>query len=65
MNPVDSADVFCNASTRFSDGYRYGSGPEVAIDGLVIYKWKLLGKGQVAADYTGPNAGEFAHTRVR
>jgi glutamate-5-semialdehyde dehydrogenase len=78
MNLVDSADVFWNASTRFSDGYRYGLGAEVGIstnkihargpvglDGLVIYKWKLLGKGQVVADYTGPNARKFTHKKLR
>jgi glutamate-5-semialdehyde dehydrogenase len=78
MNLVDSADVFWNASTRFSDGYRYGLGAEVGIstnkihargpvglDGLVIYKWKLLGKGQVVADYSGPNARKFTHKKLR
>ncbi len=78
MNLVDSADVFWNASTRFSDGYRYGLGAEVGIstnkihargpvglDGLVIYKWKLLGKGQIVADYTGPNARKFTHKKLR
>jgi len=78
MNLVDSADVFWNCSTRFSDGYRYGLGAEVGIstnkihargpvglDGLVIYKWKLLGKGQVVADYTGDNARKFTHKKLR
>jgi len=78
MNLVDSADVFWNASTRFSDGYRYGLGAEVGIstnkihargpvglDGLVIYKWKLLGKGQIVADYTGSNARKFTHKKLR
>jgi glutamate-5-semialdehyde dehydrogenase len=78
MNLVDSADVFWNASTRFSDGYRYGLGAEVGVstskihargpvglDGLVIYKWKLYGKGQVVADYTGPDARKFTHKKLR
>jgi len=78
MNLVDSADVFWNASTRFSDGYRYGLGAEVGIstnkihargpvglDGLVIYKWKLLGKGQIVADYSGPNGRKFTHKKLR
>jgi len=74
MALVDSANVFWNCSTRFSDGFRYGLGAEVGIstnkihargpvglEGLVIYKWKLVGTGQVVADYTGPNAKKFTH----
>lgn len=64
LNEVDSAGVYHNASTRFSDGYRYGFGAEVGIstnkthargpvglDGLTIYKYKLYGKGQIVKDY--------------
>jgi glutamate-5-semialdehyde dehydrogenase len=77
MNLVDSANVFWNCSTRFSDGYRYGLGAEVGIstnkihargpvglEGLVIYKWKLIGTGQIVADYTGPNAKQFTHKKI-
>jgi len=78
MGRVDAADVFWNCSTRFSDGFRYGLGAEVGIstnkihargpvglEGLVIYKWKLLGKGQIAADYAGPDAKKFTHKKLR
>ena len=78
MALVDSANVFLNASTRFSDGYRYGLGAEVGIstnkihargpvglEGLVIYKWKLVGSGQIVADYTGPNAKPFTHKKLK
>jgi glutamate-5-semialdehyde dehydrogenase len=77
MELVDSANVFFNCSTRFSDGYRYGLGAEVGIstnkihargpvglDGLVIYKWKLKGSGQIVADYTGHNAKKFTHKKL-
>jgi len=77
MALVDSANVFWNCSTRFSDGFRYGLGAEVGIstskihargpvglEGLVIYKWKLLGKGQTVADYSGPNARKFTHEKL-
>ncbi len=71
---VDSADVFVNASTRFADGYRYGKGAEVGIstnkihsrgpvgmEGLMIYKYVLVGNGQVVKDYVGKDAKPFTH----
>ena len=77
MDLVDSAGVFWNCSTRFSDGFRYGLGAEVGIstnklhargpvglEGLLIYKWKLLGKGQAVADYSGSNAKKFTHKKI-
>ena len=74
MDLVDSADVFLNCSSRFSDGFRFGLGAEVGIstnkihargpvgmEGLMIYKWRLFGNGHVVADYSGPNAKTFTH----
>ncbi len=74
MRFVDSSSVMHNASTRFSDGFRYGKGAEVGIstnkvhargpvglEGLVIYKYLIVGKGHVVAPYTGSNAKAFTH----
>jgi len=77
MNLVDSAGVYQNASTRFADGFRYGLGAEVGIstnkthargpvglEGLVIYKYKLFGKGQIISDYSGKNAKKYTHRQI-
>ncbi len=74
MQGVDSASVFHNASTRFSDGYRYGLGAEVGIstgkthargpvglEGLTTYQYMLEGDGQIVATYSGEDARPFAH----
>jgi len=76
MNLVDSGNVFWNCSTRFSDGFRYGFGAEVGIstnkihargpvglDGLVIYKYKLIGNGHIVADYASRKK-TFKHRRL-
>lgn len=73
MNFVDSAGVYKNASTRFSDGFRYGFGAEVGIstnkthargpvglDGLTIYKYKLYGNGDVVGDFSSGKR-KFTH----
>ncbi|MBI1936328.1 glutamate-5-semialdehyde dehydrogenase [Candidatus Woesearchaeota archaeon] len=78
MSLVDSASVMWNASTRFADGFRYGKGAEIGIstskihargpvglEGLVIYKYKLIGKGHVVKDYVGRNARKFRHRIIK
>jgi len=74
MQGIDSASVFHNASTRFSDGYRFGLGAEVGIStgkihargpvglaGLTTYQYFLEGDGQIVASYSGQNAREYIH----
>ncbi len=71
---VDSAGVYHNCSTRFADGFRYGFGAEVGIstqklpprgpvglEGLITYKYQMVGDGHIAATYTGDAARPFLH----
>ncbi|MBD2162919.1 glutamate-5-semialdehyde dehydrogenase [Calothrix membranacea FACHB-236] len=71
---VNAAGVYHNCSTRFADGFRYGFGAEVGIstqqmpprgpvglEGLVTYKYQMIGDGHIVASYTGANAKSFTH----
>ena len=60
MDQVDAAAVYHNASTRFTDGFQFGLGGELAIstdklhqrgpiglEHLVTNKWYVYGEGQI------------------
>ncbi|WP_341731719.1 glutamate-5-semialdehyde dehydrogenase [Microcoleus sp. EPA2] len=74
LDRVDAAGVYHNCSTRFADGFRYGFGAEVGIstqqmpprgpvglEGLVTYKYRVVGDGHIAASYVGNQSQKFSH----
>lgn len=60
LKEVDSACVYCNASTRLTDGFQFGMGSEMgistdkihargpmALEELTSYKYKIYGSGHI------------------
>lgn len=77
MREIDAGNTFWNCSTRFSDGFKYGFGAEVGIstskihargpvglEGLVTYKYKLYGNGQIVSEYASGEKS-FTHLPIR
>ena len=77
MQPCPECGKASPEGVKFCSSCGHGLGAEVGIstyklhprgpvglDGLVTYKYKLVGDGHIVADYSGPAAKPFTHRRL-
>ena len=49
---------------RVRDRERHDRRGPVGLEGLLIYKWRMIGDGHIVADYSGSDGKKFTHKKL-